>query len=501
MKANMPYGAVLALADYGEGCGLLQKADRRYAVNSLLDTLHVSDLPEDAAPMPWDSLQDILKALIDYAVKQNVIPDTAASRDCFDTRLMGCITPRPSAVQERFWALYQNHPKAATDYFYTLSQDCDYIRRYRIQKDVKWPADTAYGTLEITINLSKPEKDPKDIAAARNAQKSGYPACLLCPENEGYAGHSTHPARQTLRIIPLTIAGEAWGFQYSPYVYYNEHCIVLNQKHIPMVIDDRVFSKLFDFVRQFPHYCVGSNADLPIVGGSILSHEHFQGGAHEFPMAKAPVELPFTFPGFEDVQAGIVKWPMSVLRISGTDTGRLCALAGKILAAWRGYTDESACIYAETDGVPHNTITPIARMRNGVYELDLVLRNNLTTPEHPDGLYHPHRELHNIKKENIGLIEVMGLAVLPARLKTEMELVKQALISGADMRADERIAKHADWADGFRERYSVFSEENTEAILQQEIGQTFCKVLEHAGVYARTDSGREAFLRFLRQAL
>lgn len=496
MQTNEPYASLLALAEYGVTKELIAQADRRYAINSLLAALHLDSLPDNAQASGETRLEAILTALLEYAVSQGIIQNSSASRDRFDTLLMGILTPRPSEVQARFAALYAKSPKQATDYFYTLCRDCDYIRRYRIEKDMKWPVDTAYGTLEMTINLSKPEKDPKDIAAAGAAKKSGYPACLLCPENEGYAGNIGHPARQNLRVIPIDIHGEPWGFQYSPYVYYNEHCIVLNQAHVPMTIDNSVFPKLFSFVSQFPHYCVGSNADLPIVGGSILSHEHFQGGAHEFPMAKASIDERLAFPGFPDVTAGILHWPMSVIRLIGENAEALCALAQRILAAWRGYTDERVMILAQTDGVPHNTITPIARMRNGRYELDLVLRNNLCTPEHPDGLYHPHRELHNIKKENIGLIEVMGLAVLPARLKTEMELVRDILVCGGDLRANDSTKKHADWAEAFYGKYPAFTAENTMPILQQEIGNTFCRVLEDAGVFKRTPEGREAFLRF-----
>ncbi len=393
---------------------------------------------------------------------------------------------------------YAEDPKKATDWYYKFSQDTNYIRRDRIAKDMQWKAPTEYGELDITINLSKPEKDPKAIAAARNLPASAYPRCQLCAENEGYAGRVNHPARQNHRIVPITINGSPWFLQYSPYVYYNEHCICLNSEHVPMKIDRACFGKLLDFVSQFPHYFVGSNADLPIVGGSILAHDHFQGGRYTFAMAKAPVEAPFSFPGYGDVEAGIVKWPMSVVRLSAADPQRLVELADRILLSWRGYTDEKAVIYAETDGTPHNTITPIARMRDGKYELDLVLRNNLTTPEHPLGLYHPHAELHHIKKENIGLIEVMGLAVLPARLKAELAAVADALVSGSDLRADELTEKHADWAEGFRDKYTITAD-NALEIVQKETGLVFAQVLEHAGVYKRDEAGREAFLRFLRQ--
>ena len=444
------------------------------------------------------NLEGILKEMLDYAAEKGMLAaDSVVYRDLFDTKIMGLLMPRPSEVIRKFYDLYKEvSPEAATDYYYDLSRNSDYIRRYRIARDKKWVAPTEYGDLDITINLSKPEKDPKAIAAAKNAPQSGYPKCLLCKENEGYAGRVNHPARQNHRIIPVTINGSRWGFQYSPYVYYNEHCIVFNSEHVPMKIEHATFCKLFDFVKQFPHYFVGSNADLPIVGGSILSHDHFQGGHYEFAMAKAPVEETFRAAGFEDVEAGIVKWPMSVIRLSGTDTDRIIALADKILANWRGYTDEEAFIYAETDGEPHNTITPIARKRGDKYELDLVLRNNITTAEHPLGVYHPHAKLHHIKKENIGLIEVMGLAVLPARLKQELADLKDAILAGKDLRASEELCKHADWVEEFLPRYTVTAD-NIEGILEKEVGLVFAEVLADAGVYKRTPEGRRAFHRFL----
>ena len=417
-------------------------------------------------------------------------------RDLFDTRLMGALMPRPSEVTDKFNELYSVSPKAATDYFYKLSQDSDYIRRYRVEKDIKWVTATEYGDLDITINLSKPEKDPKAIAAAKNAPQAGYPKCMLCRECEGYAGRVNFPARQNHRVIPVRINGRDWCFQYSPYVYYNEHCIVFNSMHTPMAINRDTFKKRLDFVRQFPHYFVGSNADLPIVGGSILSHDHFQGGNYTFAMAKAPVERPLVFDGFEDVKAGIVKWPMSVIRTSSEDPERLTELADKILKAWRGYTDESAFIFAETDGEPHNTITPIARRRGNLYELDLVLRNNITTKEHPLGVYHPHAELHHIKKENIGLIEVMGLAVLPSRLKGEMAALEQAMLENRDISSDEQLAKHAEWAEDIKKRHPDINSGNISGIIRDEIGHVFAKVLEHAGVYKRTPEGTAAFIRF-----
>ncbi len=490
--------AITKLVDYAVQEGLVEKNEFHWAVNTILDVLKL----DDYTPVPWDhqqvALAPVLEALLDDAHERGVLAENSVVyRDLFDTEIMGRLTPRPAQVIETFQALYRENPQKATDWYYKLSQDTNYIRRDRIAKDVQWKAPTEYGELDITINLSKPEKDPKAIAAARNLPASAYPRCQLCAENEGYAGRVNHPARQNHRIVPITINGSPWFLQYSPYVYYNEHCICLNAEHTPMKIDRACFGKLLDFVGQFPHYFVGSNADLPIVGGSILAHDHFQGGRYEFAMAKAPMETPFTFPGFEDVEAGIVKWPMSVVRIACEKPKRLVELADKILTAWRGYTDEAAFIFAETDGEPHSTITPIARKRGDKFELDLVLRNNITTGEHPLGVYHPHAELHHIKKENIGLIEVMGLAVLPARLKDELAAVADALASGADLRADERTAKHAGWAEGFAPRYTITAD-NALDIVKKETGLVFAKVLEHAGVYARTGEGKEAFLRFLR---
>ena len=491
--------AIQQLVNYGLDTGLILPDDEIYIRNQLLMTMQLDDFTAPEGEVCYTDLESILKTLVDDAVARGVCADNSTARDLFDTKLMGVLTPRPSIVRANFEERYENEgPQAATDWFYKFSQDTDYIRRYRIKRDLKWVTKTPYGDLDITINLSKPEKDPKAIAAAKLAPQSAYPKCQLCAENEGYAGRMNHPARENHRIIPLTINGSAWNLQYSPYVYYNEHCICLNSVHTPMKIDRACFGKLLDFVGQFPHYFVGSNADLPIVGGSILAHDHFQGGCYTFAMEKAPVETPVTFPGFEDVQAGIVKWPMSVIRIRSAQAERLVELADRILASWRGYTDEAAVILAETDGVPHNTITPIARMRDGAFELDLVLRNNLTTEEHPLGLYHPHAELHHIKKENIGLIEVMGLAVLPARLKDELAAVADALVSGADLRADERTEKHADWAEGFRGKYA-FTRENALEIVQKETGLVFAQVLEHAGVYGRSPEGKTAFLRFIQQ--
>lgn len=486
------------LVQYGLLTGLIEKEDEIYTTNRLLELFGLDELEDGGnVSMSVKELEPVLKEMLDYACEKGLIEDSIVYRDLFDTKIMGLLTPRPSEVIRTFREKYEKDPKEATDYFYKLSRDTDYIRRYRIEKDQKWISSTKYGDLDITINLSKPEKDPKAIAAAKNAKQSGYPKCLLCRENEGYAGRVNHPARQNHRIILVTINGSQWGFQYSPYVYYNEHCIVFNSQHIPMKIEHDTFCKLFDFVKQFPHYFVGSNADLPIVGGSILSHDHFQGGHYEFAMAKAPVERSFTVQGFTDVEAGVVNWPMSVIRISHEDSDRLVALADVILEKWRGYTDEAAFIFAETDGEPHNTITPIARKRDGKFELDLVLRNNITTDEHPLGVYHPHAKLHHIKKENIGLIEVMGLAVLPARLKGEMERLAEAILSGADIRKDEELAKHADWVEEFLPAYPHVDKENIMEILHKEIGNVFMEVLEDAGVYKRDAEGQAAFDRFL----
>ena len=489
--------SIARLAAYALQKGLISECEYMWCVNTILDVLKLDGWEDPGRYAGEVELQETLDVLLDDACARGVLSENSVVyRDLLDSELMGRLTPRPAQVIERFNALYRESPEAATDWYYAFSQDTNYIRRDRIAKDVQWKTATEYGEIDITINLSKPEKDPKAIAAARNLPASDYPRCQLCAENEGYAGRVNHPARQNHRIIPITISGKPWYLQYSPYVYYNEHCICLNRVHTPMKIDRDCFAKLLDFVRQFPHYFVGSNADLPIVGGSILAHDHFQGGRYTFAMERAEIETPFVFPGYEDVRAGIVKWPMSVVRIRCADSGRLVSLADDILRRWREYTDEAAVIYAETDGVPHNTITPIARRRGGDYELDLVLRNNLTTEEHPLGLYHPHAELHHIKKENIGLIEVMGLAVLPARLKTELAAVADCLVSGDDLRASELTAKHADWAEGFRGKY-IFSAENALDIVRRETGLVFAQVLEHAGVYKRTPEGKAAFLRVL----
>ena len=487
---------IAQLINYGITRGLIEPEDQYWARNGILSVLGLDsyqepeELPEYEAP-----LEEILKDLLDDAEARGVIPGGVTSRDLMDTKLMAFLTPRPSQVIEKFWDQYRISPQMATEWYYDFSRYTDYIRSYRVIKDMKWVAKTAYGDLDITINLSKPEKDPRAIAAAKLQKSVGYPKCLLCREAEGYVGRMDYPGRANHRIIPLKLNGENYFLQYSPYVYYNEHCIVLNEQHVPMKIDRATFQRLLDFVRQFPHYFLGSNADLPIVGGSILSHDHFQGGRYRFAMEKAPVERELVFPGFEDVQAGIVRWPMSVIRLRCADSGRIVQLADKILTAWRGYTDESVSIYAETEGEPHNTITPIARRRGEDFEMDLVLRNNLTTEEHPLGLFHPHAELHHIKKENIGLIEVMGLAVLPARLKDELAQLAALLRSGGDLYADEATAKHAPWAEELKTRHD-FSKEDAEAVLRQEVGQVFMQVLEDAGVFKRDEAGQAAFLRF-----
>lgn len=488
---------IAQLVQYGKEKGLVAKEDEIYTINRLLEILHLDEYKETVCEEEM-KLEDILAQIMDWAYENGVMQENSVVyRDLFDTKLMGALVPAPSVVIKKFRELYKESPKKATDFYYDFSCNTDYIRRYRIAKDRKWKAETEYGTLDITINLSKPEKDPKAIAAAKNAKQSAYPKCLLCKENEGYAGRIDHPARQSHRIMPVEIDGKPWGFQYSPYVYYNEHCILFNKEHTPMKIDESAFRKLLDFIRQFPHYFIGSNADLPIVGGSILAHEHFQGGHYEFAMERAGIKKEITIPGFEQIEAGIVNWPMSVIRIRHTDAGLLVKAASHILESWRKYTDEDFFIYAQTDGEPHNTITPIARMRDGKYEFDLVLRNNITTKEHPLGVFHPHQELHHIKKENIGLIEVMGLAVLPARLKNEMKRLGEFIVAGKDISSDEELAKHADWVETFIGSYDSVTQENVEEILQKEIGEVFKKVLGHAGVYKNTKQGMEGFMRFI----
>jgi len=499
---------ILDLAEYGVAVGLIEECDRTYTINKLMELFEIDDIADEVFAAhenthftedeAIDKLEGILGEMLDYAAKTKLMKeDSITYRDLFDTKIMGCLVNRPSEIRREFYERYKKSPEEATDYFYKLSCDSNYIRRQRIKKDLKWQTKTEFGDLDITINLSKPEKDPKAIAAAKNAKQNAYPKCQLCAENEGYAGRVNHPARQNHRIIPVTIRNSDWFFQYSPYVYYNEHCIVFNSKHVPMKIERETFGKLLDFVTDFPHYFVGSNADLPIVGGSILSHDHFQGGHYTFAMAKAPIEKEISFKGFSDVKAGIVKWPMSVIRLRCADKERLIELADKIFVTWRGYTDEAAFVFAETDGEPHNTITPIARRVEGDFELDLVLRNNITTKEHPLGVYHPHAELHHIKKENIGLIEVMGLAVLPARLKGEMAELRDAILSGKDLYSTETLASHAKWAENFMSSYDKIDESNVDGILEDEIGKVFEKVLLDAGVYKCTKDGRAAFMRFV----
>ncbi len=484
-----------SLISYAMNTGLAMPEDHMVLQNRLLEALGKDEyIPSHEEQI--EDLEQILKGLLDYACANGLCEDNITARDLFDTKLMGLLTPMPREVIRTFREKFADSAEAATDYYYKLSCDSDYIRRYRIAKDMRWKYASDYGDLDITINLSKPEKDPKAIAAAKNAPQSSYPKCMLCVENEGYAGRMNHPARQNHRVVPITVAGEQWCMQFSPYVYYNEHCIVFNQKHTPMKIDRSAFEKLLDFVGTFPHYFVGSNADLPIVGGSILSHEHFQGGHYTFAMETAPVDQQLHFAGYDDIQAGIVKWPMSVIRLDGEDPVRIADLADRILAAWRSYSDPECTIYAETDGEPHNTITPIARRRGKLYELDLVLRNNLTTEEHPLGVFHPHADKHHIKKENIGLIEVMGLAVLPSRLKGELTALAEAVAAGKDIRGDEILGKHADWVDELKQQYT-FTPDNALDLILKETGKVFAQVLEDAGVYKNTPEGRAGFNRFV----
>ncbi len=491
------YETINSLVAYGVRENLIEEADKVWAVNRMLEILDMDSMETDAEVKNAD-LEEILKTILDYAVEKGLCEDSVVYKDLFDTKVMGAITPRPSEVIKTFKEKYENSPEEATDYYYHLARKSDYIREYRIKNDVKWITKTQYGDIDITINLAKPEKDPKAIAAATKMEQSSYPTCMLCKENEGYRGRVNHPARQNHRVIPICLDGVNAFLQYSPYVYYNEHCIVFDEAHKPMKVCEKNFRRLFDFVKQFPHYFIGSNSDLPISGGSILTHEHFQGGRYEFAMAKAEIEEYVTFEGFEDVKAGIVKWPMSVIRLQGDDTDRICTLAGKILATWRDYSDDDAFIIAKTDdGEIHNTITPITRFVNGKYEIDLVLRNNITTEEYPDGYYHPHPEYHNIKKENIGLIEVMGLAVLPSRLKTEMAILKDAILQNKDIKADERIAKHYDWTMKIKAKYSDINANNIDEIIRDEIGLVFTSILEQCGVYDRTEEGRKQFKKFI----
>lgn len=496
---------IAKLVQYGLDKKLIEPEDKIYTINQYLEIFKLDDYEEPKRPAGEIDLEEILTKLTDEAYDRYIIKSNdVVTRDLFDTKLMGVLVPRPSQVIRDFREKYQKSPEAATEFFYKFSQDTDYIRRYRVKKDWKWTVDSPYGIIDITVNLSKPEKDPKAIAAAKNAAQSRYPKCQLCMENVGYAGRADHPARNNHRVIPIRVNDSQWGFQYSPYVYYNEHCIVFNGEHVPMKIEKATFKKLFDFIRQFPHYFLGSNADLPIVGGSILSHDHFQGGHYTFAMAKAPIERHFTMEGYEDVEAGIVFWPMSVLRLRCMDSDRLIELGDHVLKMWRSYTDEAAFVFAEAEGEPHNTITPIARKNGNMYELDLVLRNNITTEEFPLGVYHPHQELHHIKKENIGLIEVMGLAVLPSRLKSELAELGEYMAEGKDIRSNDAISKHADWVEEFLPKYESrgirITADNAEEILKEEVGLVFARVLEDAGVYKCTEEGREAFGRFLKAA-
>ena len=492
----MLYESIDRLIEYAVNAGMIEPCEAVYSRNLLLAAMG-EDSYETSESGEKRPLCNILGELCDIAVQRGIITDSTENRDIFDAKLMNCVMPRPSQVIGKFAAAYKNSPVEATDYFYRMSCDSNYIRRDRIARDRKWKYASEYGELDITINLSKPEKDPRDIAAAGKSQSTSYPLCQLCLENEGYAGRIGHPGRSNHRIIPIDLSGEDWFFQYSPYVYYNEHCIVFNSRHIPMKIDERAFARLFDFVRQFPHYFVGSNADLPIVGGSILSHDHFQGGRYTFAMERAEIETPFAIDGYPDVTAGIVKWPLSVIRLRCGDPERLTALSAHILARWRAYTDREAVIFAETDGTPHNTITPIARRRGDDYEIDLCLRNNLTTEEHPMGLYHPHAQWHHIKKENIGLIEVMGLAVLPSRLQKELAVLEESIAEGRDIASDGQTAKHAEWASGFAPMLRGRSRDLVRTVLEEEVGRVFTHVLEDAGVFKRDEAGRAAFMRFI----
>ena len=489
------FDAIESLILYAINNNLITKEDVIFTKNKIAEILKIEDLQE--GNKKEENLENILKVILDYACENNIINNTITERDLFDTKIMSTLIDRPSNIINKFFKEYEKSPEDATNYYYKFSQDTDYIRRYRIEKDIKWQVETEYGNLDITINLSKPEKDPKDIALLKDAKSSSYPKCVLCKENEGYAGRLNHPARQNHRIIPIKLNDENWFLQYSPYVYYNEHSIVFSDEHTPMKIEKATLKRLLDFIKLFPHYFIGSNSDLPVSGGSILSHNHFQGGRYEFAMEKAPIEKEFKINGFEDIKVGKVKWPMSVIRISSKDTNRLIELADKILSKWRIYNDEENFIFSNTNNEQHNTITPIARKVGDIFELDIVLRNNITTEEYPLGVYHPHEELHNIKKENIGLIEVMGLAILPPRLKTEMELVKQYILENKSIDENEQIKKHSHWVKSFINDYNEITKENIDNILKMEIGKTFSTVLEHAGVFKRTEKGQQGFEKFI----
>ncbi|MCF2626380.1 UDP-glucose--hexose-1-phosphate uridylyltransferase [Fusobacterium perfoetens] len=494
------YLEIEKLLAFAENTNLIEKEDITYSRNKLLSVFGLNDCEEVTETFEIEKPYEILERMCDWAAEKGLIENTFDERDLFDTKIMGELTPRPSEVIKKFTEDYKVSPVTATNNYYTFSQNTNYIRTDRIAKNMHWFADTEYGDIEITVNLSKPEKDPRDIAKAKLAPQSSYPKCLLCKENEGYAGRMNHPARQNHRIIPVTLTNEPWFLQYSPYVYYNEHCILFSGVHRPMKIDRGSFERVLEFVDIFPHYFVGSNADLPIVGGSILSHDHFQGGHHDFPMAMAKAEETFTIKGFEDVVVEKVKWPMSVIRLRGNSKEKLVDLSDKILTAWRGYSDMKCEISAFTGETPHNTITPIARKRNNDYEIDLVLRNNRTSEEYPLGIFHPHQELHHIKKENIGLIEVMGLAVLPGRLKEEMKILADLMVKENAIeliRNNEKVEKHADWCEEILKKYEDITSENIENIIKVEIGVAFSKVLENAGVYKQDEEGKAGYRRFI----
>lgn len=492
----MIYDVLQELINYGIKNNLIEKDDEIVVRNQLIDAIGLENWENPEEISETRSVQAILDDIIGYSCKNGIIPETNASKDLFDTKIMGIFTPLPSSVRKKFYSEYENSPKNATEWYYKFSKDVNYVRSERIEKDIKWKYNCEYGELDITINMSKPEKDPRDIANAKKSKAVNYPKCQLCIENEGYAGRSNHPARQNLRPVPVEISGKEWYLQYSPYGYYNEHCILFNKEHTPMVIDKDVFGKLFDFVEKFPHYFIGSNADLPIVGGSILTHEHFQGGNYTFAMAKAPVEYEFKLENYPDVKSGIVKWPMSVIRLSSENRKSLEKASAEILEKWRKYTDANVSIYAETDGEPHNTITPIARKKGDIFEIDLVLRNNLTTKERPFGLYHPNESLHHIKKENIGLIEVMGLAVLPSRLSSELEEIRKAMLECKNIYQIDSLKHHAEWADEVKAKHPEFNEANSKEIIEMETGLVFKKVLEDSGVFKRNEEGKNAFIKF-----
>ena len=476
--------AVIAASDYEE-------MDRIYLKNRVMSRVGEEGLD---APAKKEDLIALKDQLVEIAVANSKIQDSMAAKDSLGAELMDWITPSPSQVNHRFWETYRQSKEDAIANFYDLSKRNDYIKVNAIAQNIAFEAETPYGSLEITINLSKPEKDPKDIAAAKLAKASHYPACQLCFENEGYQGRLDHPARANHRIIRFDMDGHDWGFQYSPYAYFNEHCIFLDSQHVPMAISRKTFERLLTIVETFSGYFAGSNADLPIVGGSILTHDHYQGGRHTFPMELAPVEESFSVEGFEAVSVGIVNWPMSVLRLQSDDKAQLIALADHILTAWRGYSDPAVQVLAVSDGQPHHTITPIARIRDGHYELDLVLRDNQTSPEHPDGIYHPHADVQHIKKENIGLIEVMGLAILPPRLKEELKQVQDYLLG----RENTVATYHQPWADDLKATHPAITDEaEAEALVRESVGQIFARVLEDAGVYKRTAEGQAAFRRFV----